>query len=137
MSSNTPVAEFDVDSALVLRLLLDQHPDLAHLPLAALASGWDNAIFRLGDALTVRMPRRQLGAELIRHEQRWLPVLAPTLPLPTPCPLRVGRPALGYPWHWSICPWLPITIFFCDSLSTTISQFKTTTSGCDSSKRVI
>ena len=107
MSSNTPVAEFDVDSALVLRLLLDQHPDLAHLPLAALASGWDNAIFRLGDALTVRMPRRQLGAELIRHEHRWLPVLAPTLPLSTPCPLRVGRPALGYPWHWSICPWLP------------------------------
>lgn len=107
MSSNMPVAEFDVDSALVQRLLVDQHPDLAHLQLAPLACGWDNAIFRLGDALTVRMPRRQVGADLIASEQRWLPELAPHLPLPTPCPVRIGRPALGYPWSWSVCPWLP------------------------------
>ena len=107
MNRKTPAAEFPVDSALVRRLLADQHPDLARLPVRAMAAGWDNAMFRLGDSFTVRLPRRQMGGALIRHEQRWLPVLAPRLPLPTPCPVRIGRPALGYPWHWSVCPWLP------------------------------
>ncbi|HVF33112.1 MAG TPA: phosphotransferase, partial [Acidimicrobiales bacterium] len=41
------------------------------------------------------------------HELRWLPLLAPDLPLPVPVPVFAGRPAAGYPWRWSICPWLP------------------------------
>ena len=107
MSNNMPAAEIDIDEALVTRLLAAQHPDLATLPVAPLASGWDNAVFRLGDELTVRLPRRQIGADVIATEQRWLPELALRLPLPTPRPLRVGMPTAEYPWRWSICPWLP------------------------------
>jgi aminoglycoside phosphotransferase (APT) family kinase protein len=90
---------------LVRALLTDQHPDLAQLPLREQASGWDNVIYRLGDALCVRLPRRQLGANLVVNEQTWLPRLAPTLPLPVPVPVRTGEPGRGYPWCWSICPW--------------------------------
>jgi hypothetical protein len=38
--------------------------DLAGLPLADTAEGWDNHLFRLGDALAVRLPRRALAANL-------------------------------------------------------------------------
>lgn len=100
-----PRAEVDVDDDLVARLLVEQHPDLAGLPLALAANGWDNAVYHLGDDLAVRLPRRELAAELVRHEQRWLPELAPNLPLPVPVPVRTGRPSAGYPWHWSVVPW--------------------------------
>ena len=92
---------------LVRALLSEQHPDLAELPLVELAAGWDNLIYRLGDALTVRLPRRAVSAALVEHEQRWLPELAVGLPLPVPVPLRVGVPGCGYPWRWTIGPWLP------------------------------
>jgi len=100
-----PAAEVDITDELVQGLLAAQHPDLADLPLSLVAFGWDNAIFRLGDDLCVRLPRRELAAELVRHEQRWLPSLAPRLPLPIPAPLRIGAAADGYPWAWSVCPW--------------------------------
>jgi aminoglycoside phosphotransferase (APT) family kinase protein len=102
-----PGAEVHVDPELVRGLLVDQHPDLADLTLVEHASGWDNVTYRLGDHLAVRMPRREMSAVLVEHEQRWLPVLAPRLPLPVPAPMRVGRPGRGYPWSWSVCPWLP------------------------------
>jgi aminoglycoside phosphotransferase (APT) family kinase protein len=105
-SLGTPAAEFAIDSALVAGLLADQHPDLAHLPARVVEAGWDNALVRLGDRLAVRLPRRAAAAPLIVHEQRWLPRLAGQLPLPIPAPYRVGTPALGYPWHWSVVPWL-------------------------------
>lgn len=103
----TPAAEFAIDSAFVAGLLADQHPDLAHLPLQAVDAGWDNALFRLGDDLAVRLPRRAAAATLIAHEQTWLPRLAEQLALPVPAPYRIGTPALGYPWRWSVLPWLP------------------------------
>jgi aminoglycoside phosphotransferase (APT) family kinase protein len=102
-----PAAEADVSADLVRQLVARQHPDLARLPVEVLANGWDNLICRLGDDLAVRLPRRAAAAELIRHEQRWLPVLVARLPLAIPAPVRVGGPALGYPWHWSIVPLLP------------------------------
>jgi aminoglycoside phosphotransferase (APT) family kinase protein len=102
----TPPAEIVVDAELVRGLLAAQHPDLADLPLTEAASGWDNVMFRLGDDLAVRLPRRQVGARLIQTEQRWLPQLAARLPLATPTPLRIGAPDDRYPWPWSITPWL-------------------------------
>jgi len=102
----TPKAEFIIDQALVRRLLSEQHPDLAHLPLRADDEGWDNAIFRLGDDLVVRLPRRAATATLIANEQRWLPVLSRQVSLPIPTPCRVGKPSQGYPWGWSVLPWL-------------------------------
>lgn len=101
-----PPADVDVSAELVRRLLAVQHPDLTGLPPELLASGWDNVLFRLGSDLVVRMPRRALAAALAEHEQTWLPVLAPQLPLPIPAPVRVGHPGLGYPWRWSVVPYL-------------------------------
>lgn len=106
MTADMPAAEVDIDADLVRALLHDQHPDLADLALRQVAFGWDNVVFRLGDDLAVRVPRRRLAAALVEHEQRWLPVLAPALPLPVPAPVRLGRPAFGYPWSWSVVPWL-------------------------------
>jgi len=102
-----PAAEVSVSPELVRRLLAAQQPDLAHLPVRLIAHGWDNFMYRLGDELAVRLPRRAAAARLIVHEQRWLPVIAPRLPLPVPAPVRAGRAAPGYPWPWSIVPFLP------------------------------
>lgn len=102
-----------IDEDLVRALVGEQHPDLASLPVSKFADGWDNSIFQLGDDLTVRLPRRVEGAALIEHEQRWLPVLSADLPRPgdgglaTSAPVRIGRPGCGYPWPWSVGPWLP------------------------------
>jgi aminoglycoside phosphotransferase (APT) family kinase protein len=102
-----PAAEVDVSPDLVRRLLAGQQPDLAGLPVEVMANGWDNVMYRIGEALVARLPRREVAAALIVHEQRWLPVLQPRLPLPVPAPVRTGQPALGYPWPWSIVPFLP------------------------------
>jgi len=105
----TPAAEVTVDVSLVRALLADQHPDLADRRLSVAANGWDNVVVRLGDDLAVRLPRRTVAARLIEHEQRWLPEIArrvaPVVPVPEP--VRLGRPALGYPWSWSVVRWLP------------------------------
>ena len=102
-----PTTEPTIDADLVRRLLLEQHPDLAHLPLTPTGEGWDNAVFRLGDDLAIRLPRRAATAALMENEQRWLPELAPRLPLPVPTPVRIGRPGSGFPWAWSIVRWFP------------------------------
>ena len=91
---------------LVHSLLEEQHPDLKHLPIYPVDSGWDNALFRLGDRLSVKLPRRKVAAQLIENEQIWLPLLAERLTLPVPTPYRLGNPGRGYPWKWSILPWL-------------------------------
>jgi aminoglycoside phosphotransferase (APT) family kinase protein len=105
-SHGTPSAEVEIGVGLARTLLAEQHPDLVDLPLRLVETGWDNVMLRLGDELAIRMPRRALAATLIEHEQRWLPGLAPRLPLPVPVPLRVGLPGAGYPWRWSVLPWL-------------------------------
>jgi len=102
-----PAAEVDISPDLLRRLLAAQQPDLAHLPVEVMTHGWDNVMCRIGDELAARVPRRAMAVKLLLHEQRSLPVLAPRLPLPVPVPLRVGRPGLGYPWPWSIVPFLP------------------------------
>jgi aminoglycoside phosphotransferase (APT) family kinase protein len=104
-AQNMPAAEIDVSQGLVRRLLDEQHPDMAGLAIAPLSNGWDNAIFRLADDHTVRLPRRQMAAVLVEHEQQWLKVLAPRLPIPIPVPARIGVPSDSFPWHWSVCPW--------------------------------
>jgi aminoglycoside phosphotransferase (APT) family kinase protein len=105
-STGTPDAEFNLTPEFATELLATQHPDLAGLPLVPVESGWDNAIFRLGDELALRLPRRAAAAPLIVHEQTWLPMLAERLPIPAPVPIRVGTPGAGYPWHWSVVRWL-------------------------------
>lgn len=102
-----PPAEIHIDEALVRALLQEQHPDLQALTLVEVGEGWDNKVFRLGDDLAVRLPRRKSTAVLIEHEQRWLPDLAARLPLPIPAPVRVGHASARFPWPWSIVRWFP------------------------------
>jgi aminoglycoside phosphotransferase (APT) family kinase protein len=104
--AGTPAAEVEVDAALVQALLQEQHPNLAHLPCVPVEAGWDNVMVRLGDAFCLRFPRREASAALVVNEQTWLPGLAEKLPLLIPAPLWTGMPGCGYPWRWSIVPWL-------------------------------
>lgn len=99
--------EADVDIPLVRRLLVAQFPQWADLPVERVASaGTDNAIYRLGHDMAVRLPRIEAATAQVDKEHRWLPRLAPQLPLAIPIPLAEGRAAHGYPWRWSIYRWL-------------------------------
>ncbi|MGW3359001.1 aminoglycoside phosphotransferase family protein [Streptomyces bungoensis] len=99
--------ELAVDAPLVHRLVARRFPAWAALPVRRLASsGTENAMFRLGADLVVRLPRRPSAVADVRHEQRWLPRLAPLLPVPVPEPLGVGEPDEGFPWPWSVYRWL-------------------------------
>jgi len=99
--------ELELDEALVRRLLREQFPHLAELPLRRVEpAGTVNAIFRLGDGLAVRLPRRGGAVEPDAVAHAWLPRLAPLLPLEVPVPVGEGRPGAGYPWSWLIVTWL-------------------------------
>jgi len=78
---------------LVEQLVNSQHPDLINAGIREMAPGFDNTIWRLGDDLVVRFPRRQVAVPLIKNEQRWLPELARRLPLAIPTPIRFGQPS--------------------------------------------
>ncbi len=102
-----PRAEVEVTEDLLRALLQDQAPEFVDAHVDLVAAGWDNEIYRLGDDHAIRIPRRSAAALLVDNEQRWLPVLAPVLPLPIPAPLVAGKPGHGFPWGWSIVPWHP------------------------------
>ena len=99
--------EVDTDASLVRRLVEGQFPEWAELPIQPVPSGGtDNALYRLGERMVVRLPRHERTVGTLEQEHRWLPKLAPLLPLPVPAPLARGMPAEGYPWEWSIYEWL-------------------------------
>jgi aminoglycoside phosphotransferase (APT) family kinase protein len=106
MADDAPDADVKVDAELVTRLVAAQHPSFAGR-VELVANGWDNTILRIGDAWAARMPRRALADVLVRSEQRWLPLIAGTLPdgVRAPVPVAVGEPGEGYPYSWSITPW--------------------------------
>ncbi|MCB9133352.1 MAG: aminoglycoside phosphotransferase family protein [Anaerolineales bacterium] len=101
------VNEVATDASLVQRLLAAQFPHWADLPIAPVESaGTDNALYRLGDDMAVRLPRIHWAVGDIEKDLQWLPWLAPHLPLAIPVPLALGTPAEGYPWHWGVYRWL-------------------------------
>lgn len=100
--------ELTIDTTLVRGLLAGQCPQWAHLLLKPVASaGTDHALYRLGEAMVVRMPRIHWAVGQADSEQRWLPRLEPHLPLAVPLPLFVGAPTEAFPWPWSVYQWLP------------------------------
>jgi aminoglycoside phosphotransferase (APT) family kinase protein len=99
--------EFPIDEPLVRRLVSTQFPEWADFDLQRVESwGTDNAIFRLGPDLAVRLPRIERAAPQVEKEWHWLPRLAPQLPLPIPVPVAKGQPGSGFPWVWSVSRWL-------------------------------
>ncbi|MFE5793741.1 aminoglycoside phosphotransferase family protein [Streptomyces sp. NPDC056503] len=100
-------ASHGIDEALVRRLIGAQFPHWAGLDVRQVASaGTDNAMFRLGDELVVRLPKAEWAAGQIEKEQRWLPRLAPGLPLPVPVPVGAGAPGEGFGEPWGVYAWL-------------------------------
>ncbi|NBE93061.1 aminoglycoside phosphotransferase family protein [Nonomuraea sp. KC401] len=99
--------EIEITADLVRALLREQHPDLAGLAIREVAGGWGNQMWRLGDELAVRMQRMETSPEPQLRERRWLPVLAPRLPLPVPTPVRSGEPSERFPKHWTVMTWVP------------------------------
>lgn len=96
-----------IDAALVHRLIAAQFPQWVELPVHTVSlDGWDNRTFRLGEVLSVRLPSGAQYALQVEKEQRWLPRLAPHLPLPIPTPVALGKPGESYPWPWSIYRWI-------------------------------
>jgi len=96
-----------VDDGTVRALLEDQFPSWADRRLRRIEdSGTDNAIYRLGDDLGIRLPRIAWARAQIEKECRWLPRLAADLPTAVPVPVAEGRPGRGYPFPWLVYPWL-------------------------------
>lgn len=96
-----------VDAEQVRRLVAGQFPQWAELPVRPVADGgWDNWTFHLGSQRSVRLPSASEYALAVDKEHRWLPALAPRLPLPIPVPLARGGPGVGYPFPWSVYEWL-------------------------------
>jgi aminoglycoside phosphotransferase (APT) family kinase protein len=96
-----------IDAALVRRLLADQFPQLADLPVTPVKiDGWDNRTYRLGDELTARLPTHESYTAAVPKEHQWLPILAPALPVPIPEAVAKGEPGQGYPHHWAIRRWI-------------------------------
>jgi aminoglycoside phosphotransferase (APT) family kinase protein len=107
IDSQIDVTHLVIDEMLVRGLVDAQFPHWSHLPIRPVAAGgWNNKTFHLGNHMLVRLPSAAAYAAQVQKEQRWLPILAPLLPLPIPTPLALGMPANGYPWKWSIYEWI-------------------------------
>ena len=127
MSSNTqPI----IDVALVHHLVASQFPRWADLYVRPVARcGWDNRTFHLGEQMVVRLPSGQAYASQVEREQRWLPVLAPKLPLSIPEPVAMGEPDKVFPWKWSIYRWIagepadPANIVSLPAFAMNLAQF--------------
>ena len=122
--------KLDISPELVSQLIAEQFPQWAHLSIQPVEpGGWDNKTFHLGKTMSVRLPSAQGYAPQVEKEHRWLPGLAPLLPLPIPVPLAKGVPGSGYPWPWSVYGWLEgetITLERIDNLehfATNLGQF--------------
>ncbi len=97
----------NIDEALVAKLVESQFPQWKDLSIHSVArSGWDNRTFHLGKEFVVRFPSEEIYAAQVEKEQLWLPRLAPHLSVEIPKPVGMGKPALGYPWNWSIYQWI-------------------------------
>ncbi|GGQ48987.1 aminoglycoside phosphotransferase family protein [Couchioplanes azureus] len=93
----------------VRRLVAAQCPQWAGLPVTPLpdeVEGTDHVLFRIGGTLVARMPKIGWAVDQAESDARWLPVLAPRLPARIPVPLHLGEPGAGFPWRWTVVPWI-------------------------------
>jgi aminoglycoside phosphotransferase (APT) family kinase protein len=99
--------EVDTDPSLVQHLVAGQFPEWANLSIEAVFPlGTDNANYRLGEEMLVRLPRQRQKVAALERELLLLPVLAPALPLTIPAPLARGEPVEGFPFPWAVYTWI-------------------------------
>ena len=106
LDSGPPQAHASISEDTVRALLATQHPDLAELPLGERFDGWDMAVYRLGDELTVRLPRVEAAVGPLTNEARLIAELGAAWDFPHPEVERLGEPGEGYPWPWGIVSWV-------------------------------
>ncbi|MDX8051118.1 aminoglycoside phosphotransferase family protein [Lentzea sp. BCCO 10_0798] len=99
--------ETTTDVSLVDELIRTQFPRWHGLPITEVVhGGTSHALYRLGDDLAVRLPRREWARDDPSKEAVVVPLVAPHLPVAVPEPLELGEPALGYPYQWSVVRWV-------------------------------
>lgn len=119
-------SEIATTETLVRSLVGQQFPEFSHLPVERFASaGTDNAMYRLGNDLAVRLPRVGWAVDMVTKEQRWVPVLASQLSLRVPLPIAHGSPCREFPHPWSIVEWLPGEIATLDRLADPVHAAET------------
>lgn len=117
--------ELFTDADLVRRLIAEQLPQFAHFEVTRITSwGTDNALYRLGADMAVRMPRLPRTALAFEWDSRWLPRLAPHLPVPIPEPIAAGAPSEAFPHTWGVYRWLAGT-------DATVTSLDTPEGACD------
>lgn len=108
---HTDVPRPRIDVPLVERLVAEQFPQWAGLPVREVdPQGWDNRTYRLGDALSVRLPSAAGYVPAVEKEAGVLPYLAPRLDVAVPELLGTGVPGAGYPFPWSVRRWVDGTV---------------------------
>ncbi|WP_427895974.1 aminoglycoside phosphotransferase family protein [Kribbella sp. GL6] len=119
-----------IDAALVRRLIAQQFPHWADLPVTPVAvDGWDNRTYRLGPGLTARLPTAESYVAAVDKEHVWLPRLGPELPVEIPEAVAKGEPGLGYPYPWAVRRWIqgetasPGTVQDLDEFARSVSAF--------------
>ncbi len=127
-----------IDAGLVERLIAAQFPQWSGLPVRPVEiDGWDNRTYRLGEDKTVRLPTAASYALAVAKEHRWLPFLAPRLPVPVPVPLGLGAPGEGYPHPWSVRRWIdgetarPDRVGDLTAFAVAVGEFLTALQGVD------
>lgn len=99
--------EVAVDEGIVRALVRGQFPDLGDLPIERIQSGGtENAVYRLGDDLAIRLPLHEDAVSGLVKEIRWLPKLRPLIHLEVPEVRATGVATGQYPFPWSIVRWL-------------------------------
>lgn len=98
--------DIHIDENMIPNLLSDQAPHLASLQVKHLrSSGTDNVLFRLGDRLVLRLPRREPAAVLLQKELEWLPHLN-GLYLRVPVLVARGYANFGFKCEFGVFEWI-------------------------------
>ena len=122
--------EIPLGEQLVRRLVREQFPRWARLPVSLAATGTVNAMYRLGDSMVVRLPFVP-DPSGIDFEAEWLPRLARGLDVAIPSVLGIGKPTSAYPLPWLVLNWLegdtvvPDTLEDADGLARDLAAFIT------------
>jgi aminoglycoside phosphotransferase (APT) family kinase protein len=96
-----------IDETLIRHAIEEVDTALACLPLEPLAHhGTETALYRLGQRLLVRFPRIRSAMAGFAAETRWLPHLAPHLPLAVPTIVSQGHLPTDPPVPWCVQDWI-------------------------------